>query len=347
MPLLSNAKRIRALLQEFQSKRIAIPCFCSENTYTMEGILAGASRVSQSLGLEAVAVFIAVTANYRGRQQLKNYTSLGSIEEGFIAFRSDLERLARADGPFANVLVVPSLDHGQYDDDEFLFEEGKDFWGCVMYDCSSLSLDENRKRTAEFVKRHKDDYVIEGCVDEIVESGETDKMQLTEPKQAKVFLEETGVDLMVVNLGTEHRATKSELKYHGDLAREISSATGNKLVLHGTSSLTDEDLPKLADDGICKVNIWAILETEAAQNAVEAHIRNIGKILSKEQFKVLFEDGWLGEKAVQHSREHGPTLDYMTEVYRRNELKVPTISRLVEQYFLCFGYEKLSLPGNK
>jgi fructose/tagatose bisphosphate aldolase len=345
MPLLSDAKRIRTLLEEFQSKKIAVPCFCSENTYTMEGILAGASRVSPSLGLEAVVVFIAVTGNYPGRQQLKNYTSLGSIEEGFIAFRSDLERLARADGPFANVLVIPSLDHGQCDDDEFLFEKGKDFWGCVMYDCSGLSLDENRKRTGEFVNRHKDDYIIEGCVDKIVESGETDKMQLTDPEQAKVFLEETGVDLMVVNLGTEHRATRSELKYHGELARQISSAVGNKLVLHGTSSLTDDDLPKLAYDGICKVNIWAVLETQAAQNMAHAHIRNIGRILSGEQIQALFEDGWLGKKAVEHSRKYGPALEYMTEVYRRNELKVPIISRLVEQYFLAFGYEKLSLQG--
>jgi fructose-bisphosphate aldolase class II len=345
MPLLSDAKKVRSLLEEFQSKRIAIPCFCSENTYTMEGILAGASRVSQSLGMDTVAVFIAVTANYPGRQQLKNYTSLGSIEEGFIAFRSDLERLSRPDGPFANVLVIPSLDHGQCDDDEFLFEDGKDFWGCVMYDCSGLSLDENRKRTAEFVKKYKDDYIIEGCVDEIVESGETDKMQLTEPKQAKVFLEETGIDLMVANLGTEHRATRSELKYHGDLAREISSAVGNKLVLHGTSSLTEEDLPKLADDGICKVNIWAVLETEAAQNMAEAHIRNIGKILSEEEIQTLFEDGWLGKKAAEHSREHCPTLEHTTEVYRRNELKVPIVSRLVEQYFLALGYERLALHG--
>jgi fructose/tagatose bisphosphate aldolase len=345
MPLLTNPDRIRTLLEEFQSKRIAIPCFCSENTYTIEGILTGAGKVSQSVGLEAVCVFVAVTGNYPGRKQLKNYTSLGSAEEGFIAFRSDLERLSRADGPFGNVLVVPSLDHGQCDADEFLFEDGKDFWGCVMYDCSGLSLEENRRRTAEFVKKHKDDYIIEGCVDEIVESGETSKMRLTEPKEAKVFLEETGVDLMVVNLGTEHRATKSELKYHGDLAREISSVIGNKLVLHGTSSLAGEDLRKLADDGICKVNIWTVLETEAAQNAAQAHIRNIGKILSKEQIQTLFEDGWLGEKAVRQSGEDRPTLDYMTEVYRRNELKEPIVSRLVERYFLAFGYEKLAVDG--
>ena len=67
--------------------------------------------------------------------------------------------------------------------------------------------------------------------------------------------------------------------------------------------------------------------------------------MSKEQIHTLFEDGWLGEKAVQHSREYRPTLDYMTEVYRRNELKEPIVSRLVEQYFLAFGYEKLAIHG--
>lgn len=338
MPLLKDPKIIRPLLKKMQSKNIAMPCFCAENTFTIEGILTGATAFADKVGLDSVPLYIAVTGNYHGRTQLANYTSQNSTEEGYYAFRNDIERLGRDGGPFPKVEIIPSLDHGQPGEDNFLFERGKDFWGCVMYDCSTSPLAENRKKTAEFVKQHRDNYLIEGCVDEIVESGETDKMQLTDPTGAKTFLEETNVDLMVVNLGTEHRATKSELKYHSDLARKISAIVGNNLVLHGTSSLTDMDLPKLADDGICKVNIWTILETDTTQKMVQDLIKNIGSILPKSTIDWLVEKQLLGKKAKEQTENNSPDLDYLTELYRRNQIKVPNIAKLVEGYLEFFNY---------
>ena len=341
MTLLNELSQIRELLKKLQSKNIAAPCFCSENTYTTEGILTGATKVAEQLGLDSIPLYVAVTGNYSRRGQLANYTSLNSSKEGFLAFRSDLERLARPDGPFPKVAVIPCLDHGQPEGDGFLFEEGIGFWGCVMYDCSTLPLNENRKRTAQFVAEHRDDYLIEGCVDEIVESGETDKMQLTDPEQAKIFLEETGVDLMVVNLGTEHRATKADLKYHGDLARKISSVVGNNLVIHGTSSLPQEDLTDLGDDGICKVNIWTILETDVAKKTTQASISDLASVLPKQTIAALVEEKWLGPKALEQAQKSLPNLDYMTELYRRNEIKVPTVAALVKHYLEVFNYKRL------
>jgi len=347
VPILTNAEQVRALLKKMQSAKIAVPCFCSENTYTTEGILTGATKVAESLGLDSVPVYIAVTANYSGRQQLKNYTSLDSIEEGFLAFRSDLERLARDDGPFPKVLVLPNLDHGQPDSDDFLFTGGKGFWACVMYDCSKLPLEENRNRTAEFVKKYRKDYVIEGCVDEIYDRGQgpAGPMRLTQPEQAELFFRETNVDLIVANLGTEHRATKADLKYHSDLARKITSIVGPRVVLHGTSSLSKNDLTSLRRDGIAKVNIWTILETDLAQKMLQFQIKDIGKVLSKEQIQSLVEQGWLGKKALEHSKANNPSLGYMTEVYRRGKIKVPVVAELVEEYFMVFGYGDLKSPA--
>jgi len=317
MTLLNDADAIRKLLRRFKSRNIAVPCFCAENTYTVEGICIGATKAAEELGLDSLPLFIAATGSYHGRQQLANYTSLNSTREGFMAFRSDLERLGRADGPFPKVTVIPSLDHGQPQSDEFLFEEGKDFWGCVMYDCSTLTLKENIKKTVEFVKKHRDDYLIEGCVDEILESGETEKMRLTDPQQAKAYLEQTGVDLMVVNLGTEHRATKSGKKYHGDLARKISDLAGHVLVLHGTSCLDENNLGSLCDDGILKVNTWAVLETTGAKELIKYFSHNV--------------DGRAGSLE----------LEYLTETFRRNQIKVPVISSIVERFIKHFGYERL------
>ena len=52
MPLLNNAEDIRGLLKKLRDKKIAVPCFCTENTLTTEGILTGAAKVSQSLALD-------------------------------------------------------------------------------------------------------------------------------------------------------------------------------------------------------------------------------------------------------------------------------------------------------
>lgn len=292
--------------------------------------------------MDVIPVFIAVTGNYPGRQQLKNYTSVSDTEEGFLAFRDDLERLTRETGPFPKAIVIPSLDHGQPDTDRVLFEDYKDFWGCVMYDCSNFPLAENRKRTARFVKEHGNDYIIEGCVDEIIESGEECLSQLTKPVDAKKFMEETRVDLIVANLGTEHRATKTSLHYNSGLAEEISTIVGHKLVLHGTSSLSESELKNLRKDGIAKVNIWTVLETSVACKILEETIKNVGHILPIELIKQLVEEKQLGSKALNHNK-CSQTLRYMTEVYRRDKLKIPVISKIVTKYFVSFGYSCLLL----
>ena len=70
--------------------------------------------------------------------------------------------------------------------------------------------------------------------------------------------------MAVANLGTEHRASAAELKYRGDLARQIKARVGARIVLHGCSSVTSDQIGDLFEDGICKVNIWTALERESA-----------------------------------------------------------------------------------
>ncbi len=331
MSIVSDPKTARKVISRCRDKRISVPCFCAENTYTMEGILLGAKDFGKSLGIDEAVVYIAATGNYHGRQQLKNYTTLNDTYEGYLAFKSDLERLARSGGVFGEVTVIPSLDHGQPGDDDFLFEEGKDFWGCVMYDCSTRGIDENMQMTADFVKKYRNDFLIEGCVDEIIESGEGG-IKLTEPETAKTFLEKTGVDLMVVNAGTEHRATAAEICYRGDIVRDIYALVGHRLVLHGTSSLSSDDLCNLAEDGIAKVNIWTVLETKTAASLAKAMFENTGRILPDQAAEDLYANGFLGEKGLKDAREYKQELRYLTELWRRNDVKVPTVQKLVKGF---------------
>ncbi|MFH1614460.1 MAG: hypothetical protein ABIG61_05185 [Planctomycetota bacterium] len=131
MPLVNKAEEGRSIITEYSKDKVSMPCFCAENTFTVEGILNGASKVEAEKG-KTITVYIAAMGNYYGRQQLKNYTSLDNTWEGFLAFKRDIERLCRKDGPFQNVQVIPSLDHGQPELDDELFEKGRDFWGCVV-----------------------------------------------------------------------------------------------------------------------------------------------------------------------------------------------------------------------
>jgi fructose-bisphosphate aldolase class II len=335
MPLVIEPKEVRNILADYRSRKISMPCFCAENTFTMEGILKGAAKVADSTGRNAV-VFVAATGNYHGRQQLKNYTSLDNTEEGFLAFRDDLKRMTRKGGAFENVYAIASLDHGQPGLDEYLFEEGKGFWGCVMYDCSTMALDDNRSKVAEFVKKNSGYYIVEGCVDEITESGDGG-VKLTNPDDARRYLEETNVDLIVVNLGTEHRATAAELRYRSDIAKMIYEKVGYKLVLHGTSSLSRDDIGSLRYDGIAKVNIWTVLETKTSQDMMVELIKQLRKILPASKIKELVEAGLLGAEFAGASADK-PELKYLTEVYRRSLIKTPSVAKMVEEFMGAFGY---------
>ena len=62
-------------------------------------------------------------------------------------------------------------------------------------------------------------------------------VSLTDPDAAERYYRATGVDLIVANLGTEHRADAATLRYHGELARKITRRIGPRLCLHGTSSV--------------------------------------------------------------------------------------------------------------
>jgi fructose-bisphosphate aldolase class II len=167
-----------------------------------------------------------------------------------------------------------------------------------MYDCSYFPFDENIRRTAEFVEQHGHQVMVEGCVDEIIqaEDADTAQGQLTDPAQAERYLRATGVDLLVPNLGTEHRSTAASAHYDGARAQQIGQRVGSRLVLHGSSSLADADLPRLAGDGVVKVNVWSIFERLGGQ-AVAGHIlHNLGNMLPAATIALLQAEGMLGAR---------------------------------------------------
>jgi fructose-bisphosphate aldolase class II len=217
-----------------------------------------------------------------------------------------------------------------------------------MFDCSYYPFEENVRRVAQFVEQHHDQVLLEGAVDEVIQAEDAGSVEghLTDPEQAERFLHETGAFLIVPNLGTEHRATASVAKYEGELARAIRDRVGPRLVLHGSSSLKDEDLPRLAHDGIVKVNVWSIFERLGGQAVARDTVENLGNLLSEKSLGALQAQGYVGPRFFDEAYRRdvaqgqlGPKGWALVEHRRRNLWQDAVVARMV-YYLEQFGYQR-------
>jgi len=278
MSIITNNKEVKEIYRQAAERRWVIPCFCSENLTTTEAILTAAQEFAIDNNHKKVPITLAITVQYSARSQAKNYTHTRRWDTGLKLFRADAEILTREDGPFPNVDVLLHLDHVQYDNDAELIKQDLSGFSSIMYDASELPFEENIQKTAKFVKNNKDKILIEGACDEIYDAAGETHNALTTPENAKRYYEETGVDMMVANLGTEHRANEQTLHYFGDTAQKIRDKVGHRLVLHGLSSVSLDQVKNLYEDGICKVNIWTMLERDASKKLQEEMNNNADKI---------------------------------------------------------------------
>jgi len=76
----------------------------------------------------------------------------------------------------------------------------------------------------------------------------------TDPEEAKIFVEKTGVNSLAVAIGTAHGIYKGEPKLDLERLSEIARAVTIPLVLHGASGVPDETVKMAIERGICKVN---------------------------------------------------------------------------------------------
>jgi len=337
MAIIRDGENARDILKEVSDHGRSLPCFCTESVYTTEAIFRGAKHFKDQKNIPGqLPLIIAFTASYEDRQQLKNYTGLGDFREGMLAVKADIERLSRHDGPYQDLDVIVHLDHAQPGSDQWILEEYSDIISSVMWDCSHLSMEDNISTMKAFTKTYKSRFVIEGAVDEIynynaanIRAGVVDK--ITDPELAERYFFETGCDLIVANLGTEHRRTEGTVEYHQKVARQITGLIGRKLVLHGSSSLETKDFSALAEDGILKVNLWGKLESEPGKKLAENIIRELENQLSTDQVSRLIEEGFLSQGMSRLS--YRPSIHYLTEKYRRDEIYLPRAAGIVQEVY--------------
>jgi fructose/tagatose bisphosphate aldolase len=314
MPLVTRREEVLTIYGEAAKRKWVVPTFCSENLSTTEAILSAVKDYGDTIGVDSLPVTVAITNLYEHRSQTLNYTHSGKWNIGLKLFLSDLRILCGEDSPYSKLRVMVHLDHISPVLDKELLGWDMNMFSSIMFDASAMPFQENMEATADFVSAHGKEIVIEGACDEIVDAGGNEVSRLTSPENAEEYMARTKADFMVANLGTEHRASAADLKYHGDLARNISRKIGKRIVLHGCSSVSSDQIRNLSDDGVCKVNIWTALERDSVPALLREMTVNAGKVAGQALAGKLLQEHILGDSADSKSKA---SLGYFTTNYRQ------------------------------
>jgi fructose-bisphosphate aldolase, class II len=168
-----------------------------------------------------------------------------------------LESLIRgADTIFPESIFAVHLDHG---DEEACFDCIKSgFYSSVMIDASHEEFEKNIEITRRIVDAaHAKGIVVEaelgqlGGVEEHIKVEESNA-KLTNPNQAKEFVERSGVDSLACAIGTSHGAYKfsGTQGLRMDVLEEIQKRLpGFPLVMHGSSSVPQEEVQRINASG--------------------------------------------------------------------------------------------------
>ena len=243
-----------------------------------------------------------------------------------------LEGLIRAaDQVFPDAIFAVHLDHG---DEQTCYDcINSGFYSSVMIDASSESFDKNIEITRRVVDAaHAKGIVVEaelgqlGGVEEHVKVSEADA-KLTDPAQAKEFVDRSGCDSLACAIGTSHGAFKfsGSQGLHFEVLEELQKRLpGFPLVMHGSSSVPQEEVERInkaggklagakgvdatqfkhaSELGVTKINIdtdgrlvWTRVHREYFRDYPEKFdLRDPGKIFMAEYAKFIVEkNGYLG-----------------------------------------------------
>lgn len=248
------------------------------------------------------------------------------ISKGARSFthKTMLEGLIRAaDQVFPDAVFAVHLDHG---DEQTCYDcINSGFYSSVMIDASGEPFAGNIATTKRVVDAaHSKGIVVEaelgqlGGVEEHVKVDEANA-KLTDPNQAREFVEKSGCDSLACAIGTSHGAFKfsGSQGLHFEVLEQIQKRLpGFPLVMHGSSSVPQEEVARInaaggnlkgakgvnedefkraAQLGVTKVNIdtdgrlvWTRVHREFFRDFPEKFdLRDPGKIFMTEYAKFI------------------------------------------------------------
>jgi len=290
MPVVTDRNQTLDVLARLEEARVVMPVFCYDSLMNLEANLHAVKEFAQEYGIKNPVIAPSVTFAYKDMQQADRILRWGSKEEGLRVCLSALDILCGIKGgTYYDVVALPHIDHADAEAEEWVWSKYQDKLATIMVDgsLSDRTLEENIELTSRAVDKYGKYLVIEAALQRPAVEGHHEAEELagvdtdeTYAESARSYVDKTGTDLIVVELGSKQQALGWS-DYNSERAKKVTEVLGAaKIVLHGGSSIPLEKLSSLAYDGVIRFNIWTRVAREGAQAAAEAIVRDIDVIRS-------------------------------------------------------------------
>ena len=352
---------------------------CAKNNLTMarigysdqdqiHGIVRGAARFASDHGIGELPVGIFATVSHYIFQQLPRYLEAGHTlpSQGGdpVAYRRRLLLNVKLATDFMSTLTNPQwsdygavhvthhYDHGHHtlpggelSQNELLRDrEFVAYFSSVMFDDSHSPLADNIENSIgykAFLEKEGAPKVLEGCLEEVAAGGEgLEVSEFTNPKHIEEYLDKTAFDLVVPNIGTESINAKPVGVQWGILEAIKELNVGNRLVVHGFSSirtLSIEQQRRLGDVGVVAMNAWSYIPQTIGRACLERSARILGNGNPEQGLPVDFDSS--GNPIYDPSNDanvfFGPLLDQV------RDFKVREVADSVYAILDNLGYARL------
>lgn len=245
MPLVTSTE----IFKQAMEQKFAVSAF---NVNNMEAVQAIAEAAQE----ERAPVFIQV--------------SQGAIRYAGLAYAAGLVKIAAS---LVDVPIILHLDHGtDFDQNVLCLRAG---FTSLMYDGSKKPFEENVATTHRVVEiAHIVGIPVEAELGRVLQSTdgvseEEVRAAMTNPDQAREFIERTGADSLAVAIGSVHAMRQAEAELDIERLKAIRAKVDVPLVLHGSSGVKADSIVEAIEYGICKINVATYLNQAFTQGLRE------------------------------------------------------------------------------
>ncbi len=300
MPLIRDYEATWELYETCAKANLVMARIGYSDQDQIQAIVRGAARFAADHAIKSLPIGIFATVGHYIMQQLPRYLMadhvLPSVGGDPVEYRRRLFRNVRlstnfmeiltdpADSDFGSVYVTHHYDHGHHTlpggkrsqnellrDTEFIAH-----FSSVMFDDTHSPFEANLENSLDY-KRFLDENgsrkVLEGCLEEVGAAGlGKSGTAFTDPTQIETYLEKTGFELVVPNIGTESIHAKP-VGVQWDILEELTRrGVGHHLIVHGFSSIRTLDAAqqqRLGELGVVGMNAWSYIPQTVGRRLLE------------------------------------------------------------------------------
>lgn len=369
MPLILDPEPTRDLYDLCARNNLTMARIGYSDQNQIQGIVRGAARFAVDHNISRLPIGIFVTVGHYIMQQLPRYLEAGHVLPmnggDSVAYRRRLllnvklatDFMATITDPgwsdFGAVHVTHHYDHGHHTlpgrkvsknellrDAEFIA-----YFSSIMFDDSHSPLEDNIRNSREYrqlLEERGTPRVLEGCLEEVAAGGQgLESSQFTDPNQIREYLDGTGFDLVVPNIGTESINARPVGVQWEVLEKIKELQVGNRLVIHGFSSIRTLDVAqqrRLGELGVVAMNAWSYIPQKIGTACLERSARILALRDEKNGYPVDFAAG--DDPVYDPSNDanvfFGPVLDQV------RDFQVREIADSVYEILDNLGYARLA-----